>query len=425
MITPDQILGQLPPFKGQEVVVSKNQTTKNIINEVLNAHTIFALDYAIVAKFFTNRSPDRPDKQLYDFCKEYLHYNVETDRWQTTRSPAGILALGQTKMGVDCKHYAGFIGGTLDAMNREGADIDWEYRFASYDRDKIPGHVFIVIFDGTKEIWVDPVLDEYNGRYPYPNYYIDKKSSSMPLSRLSGMKRMGSTASTEQVLTEIAPALSAIPVVGYPAAVADQIASAVLTLFPSRDNVSWVDWLIQLYDYYVLGKSNVTSDNSAIESDKNAAQTWFSYVLGVPVGDRYLFDALKGVKYGTATSLNQTAAQRAQAYLTQLTNEANSPSLNKESGLFNPEDLNMSDILKAVAISNTLQYSAAPGGWAGAVAAPNLYSSAPDSTGTEVLSTTPTLATGGVLATIEAHPIATGIAAILAIWGIYELTKST
>src|ERR1700689_937208 len=147
MVTPTILLGSLKPLAGKEVVIAKGQSTGRIIDEVLDAHVYFAPEYDQIAKFFDSGDIHRLENELFDFCKMFLNYNVESAKWQSTRSPSGILALGETRVGVDCKHYSQFIGGILGALNRRGWKINWTYRFASYDNDKIPGHVFVVIFE--------------------------------------------------------------------------------------------------------------------------------------------------------------------------------------------------------------------------------------------------------------------------------------
>ena len=190
MVTPQILQGSLKPFSGKEVVISKRQSTDKIIGEVLDAHVYFASEYDSIAKYFDSGDLHRLENELFDFCKMFLNYNVESEKWQSTRSPAGILALGAGRVGVDCKHYSQFCGGIVDALCRRGWKINWTYRFASYDNDKIPGHVFVVIFEkGGRQVWVDPVLSFLNCRYPYPNFYYDQKPRKMPLVRLSGVHK--------------------------------------------------------------------------------------------------------------------------------------------------------------------------------------------------------------------------------------------
>src|ERR1700693_5992553 len=151
----DTLLGKLPVFKNRYVLIEKKQTVYDIIREVLAAHKLFASDYDNIAGDFWTGNLKETCEELFGFCKRNIRYKIEEEQRQTTKSPAAVLYLGFG----DCKHYAGFIGGVLDAINRVyGKKIDWRYRFASYRfADKIPEHVFIVVRDNGKEYWIDPV----------------------------------------------------------------------------------------------------------------------------------------------------------------------------------------------------------------------------------------------------------------------------
>jgi hypothetical protein len=180
------LLKILPEPEGNEDMIKKRQDVYDIINEVLAAHDEFAADYDLIADRFANGNVP---KKLYQFCRENVTYEVEKEKWQTTRSPAVLLQMGFG----DCKHFAGFIAGVLDALNRSGRGrYNWVYRFAYYDEDPdSPGHVFVCInnADGS-ETWIDPVLNEFDKRRPYPVSINDKKKHSMALVRMSGMNNV-------------------------------------------------------------------------------------------------------------------------------------------------------------------------------------------------------------------------------------------
>lgn len=181
----DVLLAALPPFNNQSVLIESAQDVPDIIREVLNAHNHFADDYNFIYKFFDQGSVKQICEQLFYFCKENISYVVESDREQTTKSPAAILALGYG----DCKHYAAFISGVLNAISRNtGRKIIWSYRFASYNWfNRQPSHVFVVVFDRANEIWVDPCTKYFDDKTQYPVYTIDKKINAMPLYRVSGL----------------------------------------------------------------------------------------------------------------------------------------------------------------------------------------------------------------------------------------------
>lgn len=187
MITPGTLLSKLPVLHGNRDVIAPNQTNKDIVKEVLNAHEFFEPDYDTIADdWLRDGSCDTLPYRLYAFCKKFCKYREEGMADQTTRSPAGILAMN----GVDCKHYSGFIAGILDAANRTGkCYYDWSYRFASYEILSFsPAHVFVVI-KGDREIWIDPVPDirGFNGRNLKPVYQWDKSFGNMALTRISGI----------------------------------------------------------------------------------------------------------------------------------------------------------------------------------------------------------------------------------------------
>ena len=172
------MLKDLPKYKGiKRKIVSGEQTTEQIIDEVLEAHNFFSGDYIALVEYFGGLDEYLIAKKLFNFCKRNIKYKIEGVNEQSTRSAAAILRLGHG----DCKHYAGFIAGVLDALNRVyKKNINWVYRFASYDPlDKTPVHVFVVIKSNDGEIWVDPVLETFDSRKPFPAYYIDKKPKKM------------------------------------------------------------------------------------------------------------------------------------------------------------------------------------------------------------------------------------------------------
>ena len=196
MVSKNELLAELPPFTNHSVIIEKKQEVNDIIREVLEAHKYFAEDYDFIYSYFDAGSIDEICKRIFDFCKKNILYEIEKEDRQTTKSPAAILSIAKG----DCKHYAGFIAGILDAISRNtNKKIDWDYRFANYSYfNKEMQHVFVVVFDGISEIWIDPVLNFFNSRNVVPVSYIDKKAKVM-LARISGMGL-------------IAPDLSEIPI---------------------------------------------------------------------------------------------------------------------------------------------------------------------------------------------------------------------
>lgn len=165
------LLAVLPTYGGdRDIIVPGRQKIRDIIKEVLNAHERYAGDYDQLVEAGYFDAITAPE-DLFHFCQSQLKYIEEPRKDQTTRSPAGIIVLSDV-IGVDCKHYAGFIAGVLDALNRAGYDFDWHYCFVSYnEEDKKPEHVFVICDD----YWIDPapVRDIATKRY-YPRSFDDR-----------------------------------------------------------------------------------------------------------------------------------------------------------------------------------------------------------------------------------------------------------
>ena len=179
------LLGVLPKYRGTAQLIRADQSVGDIMREVKAAHKLYSRDYdAITSHFDFGDNEIRTLEALFSFLKQNVKYKEESEHRQTSKSPAALLA---TATG-DCKHYALFIGGVLDALNRKGKNFDWWYRFASYSpMDGTPGHVFVVVRINGREVWVDPVLSSFNARTHIPTRVIDKKISNMALYRVSGV----------------------------------------------------------------------------------------------------------------------------------------------------------------------------------------------------------------------------------------------
>jgi hypothetical protein len=412
-----QLLARLPAFQGQWITVTPRQSVGRIMREIVSAHSDFVGDYDRIAEYFISSGPLATMRMLFDFCKDNLAYVVEGTKTQTVRSPTAILVLNEIH-GVDCKHYASFIGGVLDAINRTGQEeFDWCYRFASYSlNDKVPEHVFVVVKKDGYETWIDPVLDSFDARLPYPIFIDDVKPKKMALVRISGIAgqgRVGSpagyrstnyarsgsagelsacgchsiggrhrgigatTSQTGAMIEKFSPTLAAIPVVGWVGAAVGVAFGAILNIFGDKF-VQGPDirWLIQLYQYYVLKQANVQSDNMVNEALKLDAWKWFSLVCGVPVFARSFWNCLHdGHEEGKYTGLD--AAGRAAVYV-------------RITG--NPGKATMAQITSAATIAASFSYKAPAGGWANATIAPDLIDksgnlAAGQSTSTSILST--------------------------------------
>lgn len=189
MPTRQTLLEALPPFHNEWELDANEQGTGDIIHTVLKRHAEFRPYYDRLALYFDNPDPKELSDELFRFCKKYLKYREEPEERQTVSIPTGLLVRGS----CDCKGYASFCAGILDALNRKnGTTYKWAYRFASYDAlDPVPHHVFTVLSDPDYgEIWIDPTPGS-EGKDPV--WQLDKTvKSTMPLlSNIGSVRRIG------------------------------------------------------------------------------------------------------------------------------------------------------------------------------------------------------------------------------------------
>ena len=174
----------------------QDQSTGDIIDAICTAHKRHAQEYSRISSFFNAGTPREVGRKIFNFLKNNVRYVIEPGSKQTVKSPAAILATGYG----DCKHYSLFAGGVLQSLG-----IPFAYRFASYrDYDKQPQHVFVVINPGKNEIWLDPVVGQYDYKKPY-KHATDRK---MALYSISGM---GATAQQKAALKAAKAAKKAAP----------------------------------------------------------------------------------------------------------------------------------------------------------------------------------------------------------------------
>lgn len=181
MIDKRVLLSRLKPYVGSLTIVKYDQGTGDIIKELLKAHKDEAKEYDKIYAYFVGNNNYETAKNIFNFLKRNVRYNIEAGSKQTLKSASSIIAQGYG----DCKHYSQLAGGILDAISRNKKKINWCYRFASYNDKKQIQHVFVVIKnnDGS-EIWIDPVLNKFNEKKEY-TYKVDKKP--MALYRISGV----------------------------------------------------------------------------------------------------------------------------------------------------------------------------------------------------------------------------------------------
>ena len=183
MISKNSILGKLTPFLNQQNVVVENQGVNDIISGILETHNKYLVEYDKIFPYFIGSDLQETSKNIFDFLKRNVPYDIESNELQFLKSPSSIVSTPS-----DCKSYALFSCGVLDAIKRNtGEDFEIIYRFASYDPfDKVPQHVFCVVRGDGEEFWIDPVLSNFNEK-KQPYFFKDKNVNKMSLVGLSGV----------------------------------------------------------------------------------------------------------------------------------------------------------------------------------------------------------------------------------------------
>jgi uncharacterized membrane protein YgcG len=183
-MTKNFILGKLTPFQNRQNVITSRQGVNDIINGLLQTHDQYKDEYDKISHFFYTGTEKGTAQKIWNYLKENVTYNIEPDSFQTLRSPAAILSIGS---GADCKSYALFSNGILDSLRRKGfIKSDVSFRFAGYGFNNDLEHVFSVLKTNKGEIWIDPVLNQFDQKKE-PNYYKDKNIKNMSLVAMAGI----------------------------------------------------------------------------------------------------------------------------------------------------------------------------------------------------------------------------------------------
>ena len=186
MISRNLLIGKVSPFLGKKEIVVANQDTVDIIDAIVRNHYKYSDEYDKIYRFFVGDTVEDTAFNVWCFLKDEFRYNIEPEEMQILRSPGAILA--SNIIGIDCKGYATFACGVMDAYRRNtGKKFEVFYRFASYDAfDNTPQHVFAVVKERGVEYWIDPVLDQFDEK-KQPYFYKDKKIKNMALVAMSGI----------------------------------------------------------------------------------------------------------------------------------------------------------------------------------------------------------------------------------------------
>ena len=179
MISLDKVYKLLPPVQNKRVLTKESQSTKDIIEQVLEQHKQNVKDAKKIAHLFDAGNAYGTCSNIWDFLKYKVPYKVEPSEKQTTKTLSRIIYDAKRGAGNDCKHYSGFTGAILDALGYK-----FKYRFAGYsDYINTPTHVYCICTQNGNTIFVDAVINGFDIEKPF-KLKIDKE---MSLYKLSGI----------------------------------------------------------------------------------------------------------------------------------------------------------------------------------------------------------------------------------------------
>lgn len=313
-------------------MIIEDQQVKDIISLMMAKHARTRGDYDKIYQYFEGGGIYDVCERLWKFCKKNFNYVIEDEDAQYVSAPITMLTNGN----VDCKNYALFIAGVLDAMKRHGSPIVWQFRFASYRLLQDPGHVFVVVNPNTDNIWVDPVLDEFNYHLFYWSAinkkvrqakavgFIPSRVGSAEGDLLAALKEYSdgiSNAVTVAKQTNVLNTISALVVQSASAAIpgvsqvlsllksgaaivsnkygpgslaarlANDLASGgglltiILDVFNGRTYQTDNYWGAVYYQFYVLGH-NTQQETQVADGDVAPALKWFIDRLGIFISGR-------------------------------------------------------------------------------------------------------------------------------------------
>lgn len=314
------------------------QSVQDIMRRMKVRHAVTSADYDKIYQYFLGGSIRTVCNRLWEFCRSEMKYVEESVKIQNLSCPYTILTGGR----VDCKNYALFCGGVLDAMKRAGKSLDWCYRFACYEFDLFnmdPGHVFVVVNQNTDNIWLDPVLGEFD----YHLFYWKKSDQRVSTEgkAVAGIAKIGSaesdllasvkeyadgingaiiTANKNGALNQIAlgvlnSASAAVPGLSQvmslihsgqvllnntfgpgsiEARLFSDLGGNIFTILPNVINDIFNGrtyntdqyWAAVYYQNKVLGRGNITNINQVSDADVIPALKWFIDRLGVFISGR-------------------------------------------------------------------------------------------------------------------------------------------
>lgn len=112
---------------------------------------------------------------VWDFLYNHVQYTKDNPLREQLRTP--LRTWHDRRRGVDCDCYSIFISSVLTNLG-----VPHFFRVAGYHGGDYQ-HVYVVVPDGSRQIIIDPVMDEFNKEQPYTS----KKDFNMKVTMLNGL----------------------------------------------------------------------------------------------------------------------------------------------------------------------------------------------------------------------------------------------
>lgn len=181
--TIDGTIADVLPYHNRQTLEVGDHNTSDIVQLIKKCHKLHCADYDTIAGRHWKGNVKDTAKGLFDFLKDNVRYDVEPEEFQSVKSPGAILHQGYG----DCKHYASYITGVCDALQRQGYPIRSKYRFVSDDPNNDVHHVFALVSGQGETFHVDPVLRRFDMRPTFHNIKDTNMQSIGELYRISGV----------------------------------------------------------------------------------------------------------------------------------------------------------------------------------------------------------------------------------------------
>lgn len=169
-----KLYNSLPSPQYRSSLVSGWQQVDDIVKAMLKQHQDNRNDAKKIAKYFCGRDERETARNIFNFLKSEIQYEVEPSAKQTVKSIPRFLADGKG----DCKHFTNFANSILSACGYEPV-----YRFAGYG-DKGIQHTYT--FLPKSNTILDAVLPSFDTEKT-PKI---KKDYKMSLYKLSGVDEL-------------------------------------------------------------------------------------------------------------------------------------------------------------------------------------------------------------------------------------------